>query len=237
MPHTSEIDDIAPSQVDQVVQDFKDDGATSVTKTQQANGNFSVIATFSDGVPGGAIAPTPTPAVPPPTPGHTVTVDPPLSVTGRATMFGLNWDGSTDTSDNGMGFFTDPSTGRPYNTRNRELAGCSLPREVMLSTFLSIDSWKTAGIGQIWAHNCSSVQRYVTDNKPLITLDSGGKTASNVPLVDAGPSADTGNSIDLTYAVAHQLNTEGEALATYEILVDGNPLEIRGWNWATGKVG
>jgi Transglycosylase SLT domain len=51
MAHTSEIDDIPPSQVDQVVQDFKDAGATSVTKTQQPNGNFSVIATFDGGGP------------------------------------------------------------------------------------------------------------------------------------------------------------------------------------------
>ena len=46
MAHTSEIDDVPPDQVDQVVHDFKDAGATSVTKTQQANGNFTVVATF-----------------------------------------------------------------------------------------------------------------------------------------------------------------------------------------------
>ena len=258
MTHTSEIDDIPPSQVDQVVQDFKDAGATDVTKTKQSNGNFTVIATFDDGV-GGGIAnssgvaakpqagstpvqvpvgqPTSPSAPAPEGSGHMVTVDPPFSVTGRATMFGLNYDGSIDQSDNGIGFFKDPTTGRSYNTRNEGLVGCSLPREVMLSTFLSIDTWKTVGIDPIWARNGSNVQNYVTASRPLITIDSGGKTAANVPLVDAGPAADTGNAIDLTFAVAHQLSTKGEALATYEILVDAKPVEIKGWNWNTGKVG
>jgi hypothetical protein len=258
MTHTSEIDDIPPSQVDQVVQDFKDAGATDVTKTKQSNGNFTVIATFDDGV-GGGIAdssgvaanpqagsnpvhvPVDQPASPsapvPASPGHMVTVDPPFSVTGRATMFGLNYDGSRDQSDNGIGFFRDHTTGRPYNTRDEGLVGCSLPREVMLSTFLSIDTWKTVGIDPIWARDGSNVQNYVTTNRPLITIDSGGKTASNVPLVDAGPTAGTGNAIDLTFAVAHQLGTKGAALATYEILVDARPVEIRGWNWKRRKVG
>jgi len=226
MKHTSTIDEISPSQVDQVVQDFKDAGAASVTKTEQEDGNFSVIATFDDGGPPPAVVP-----------GHTVTVDPPFSVTGRATMFGLNYDGSHDPEDDGIGFFTDPATGRSYNTRNEALAGCSLPREVMLSTFLSIDSWKTDGIDRVWAHNSRSVQEYVNRNKPLLTIDSGGKTASDVPLVDAGPAAGTHNSIDLTFFVAHQLETEGEALATYELLVDGAPLEIKGWNFQTHDVG
>jgi hypothetical protein len=258
MTHTSEIDDIPPSQVDQVVQDFKDEGAINVTKTQQPNGNFTVIATFDDGV-GGAMADSSTvaanpqagknpvqvpvgqptsPIAPAPAgPGHTVTVDPPFSVTGRATMFGLNYDGSIDRSDNGRGFFRDHTTGTSYNTRDEALVGCSLPREVMLSTFLSIDTWKTVGIDSIWAREGSNVQNYVTTNRPLITIDSGGKTASNVPLVDAGPTAGTGNAIDLTFAVAHQLTTKGAALATYEILVDAKPLEIKGWNWNTRKVG
>jgi hypothetical protein len=225
MTHTSEIDDIPPSQVDQVVQDFKDAGAASVTKQKQDDGNFTVLATFNDG------------AGETPGSGHMVTVDPPFSVTGRATMFGLNYNGSIDTGDNGMGFFMDPGTGKTYNTRMQALRGCSLPREVMLSTFLSIDSWKTAGIDPIWARNSASVQEYVTRNKPLLTIDSGGKTAGNVPLVDAGPTAETHNSIDLTFAVAHELKTNGAALATYEILVADTPLEIKGWNFKTRQVG
>lgn len=258
MKHTSEIDTVPPSQVDEVVQDFKDAGATDVTKTAQSDGNFTVIATFDDGVAGGSVGPSgvaanpqagtnpgqvpvvqgTSPSAPAPAgSGHMVTVNPPFSVTGRATMFGLNYDGSIDQSDNGVGFFRDPTTNKSYNTRNQGLVGCSLPREVMLSTFLSIDTWKAGGIDSIWARNGSDVQNYVSTNRPLLTIDSGGKTASNVPLVDAGPTAGTGNAIDLTFAVAHQLSTKGAALATYEILVDAKPVEIKGWNWNTRKVG
>ena len=42
-----------------------------------------------------------------------VTVDPPLSVTGPATEFGYRAP-----TDNGLGFFTDPATGKPYQTNN-----------------------------------------------------------------------------------------------------------------------
>jgi hypothetical protein len=54
MAHTSEIDEISPDKVNQVVQDFKDAGATNVTQTEQANNTFSVIATFADSQPGSA---------------------------------------------------------------------------------------------------------------------------------------------------------------------------------------
>jgi hypothetical protein len=164
---------------------------------------------------------------PPPTPGHTVTSDPPLSATGEATLFGINYDGSVDGGDNGQGFFKDPSTGQPYQTRSKTLAGVSLPREVMLSTFLGITT--TNPIDSVWGAHAGAVQEYVTKNNPLITIDSGGKTAENVPLVDAGPSASTGNALDLTYFIAHALETNGKAIATYEILVGGKAIEIKNW--------
>ena len=55
--------------------------------------------------------PPPVPPVPVPAPGHQVVWDPPLSATGNATMFGLNWDGGIEPADNGIGFFEDPITG------------------------------------------------------------------------------------------------------------------------------
>jgi hypothetical protein len=170
-------------------------------------------------------------------PGHMVTVDPPLSVTGTATMFGLNWDKSPDKTDNGIGFFTDLLTGKPYLTRDPLLVGCSLPREVMLSTFLGVETWRTAGVDNEWNARAAQVRLYVTANTPLLTIDSGGLSIQNVPLVDAGPSADTGNALDLTYRVAHELKTDGEAIATYMILVKGKPIQILGWDFAKGRVG
>ena len=173
----------------------------------------------------------PTPEIPVPapgpTPGHMVTGNPPYSATGEATLFGLNYDGSQDTGDNGMGFFKDPKTGQSYQTRSETLAGASLPREVMLSTFLGVTP--TSPIDTVWADYAGAIQDYVTKNDPLLTIDSGGKTAQNVPLVDAGPSAATGAALDLTYYVAHALETQGKALATYEILVGGKAIPIKNW--------
>ena len=60
MAHTSEIDNIPPDHVDQVVEDFRDAGAAKVVKTQEVNGNFTVIATFGDG-PGGESGDSPAP--------------------------------------------------------------------------------------------------------------------------------------------------------------------------------
>jgi hypothetical protein len=48
MAYKSEINDVPPAQVDQVVQDFKIAGAAKVDKTQQPDGNYTVIATFDD---------------------------------------------------------------------------------------------------------------------------------------------------------------------------------------------
>jgi hypothetical protein len=185
--------------------------------------NATVVV--SDAPPAPAPVPAPAPEVP--SPGHMVTGNPPYSATGEATIFGLNYDGSSDTGDNGQGFFKDPKTGQAYQTRSETLAGASLPREVMLCTFLGLTT--TAPINTVWGQHASAVQDYVTKNTPLLNIDSGGKTAENVPLVDAGPTKATGAALDLTYYVAHALETNGKALVTYEIRVGGQPIEIKNW--------
>jgi hypothetical protein len=179
------------------------------------------------------------PAAPvPSTPGHFVQVDPPFSVTGRATIFGLEWSGAKDSQDNGEGFFKDPATNKSYNTQNKLLQGVSLPREVMLSTFGISDEWRTRGISVVWKEKAGDLQKYVEIYQPLITIDSNGRSVAGVPLVDAGPSAYTKNAIDLTYATAHALYTEGDAKATYMIVgKDGKPIEVKGWDSKLGKVG
>jgi hypothetical protein len=152
-------------------------------------------------------------------------------------MFGLNWNGSIDAGDNGEGFFTDPSTGKPYATRNETLVGCSLPREVMLSTFGISDDWRSAAIKDVWESHHSAVQDYVTANKPLLYVDSGGHTLQLAPLVDAGPAAGTNNGLDLTYRSAHLIDTQGKALVTYKIVVNGSPIPIKGWDSTKRRVG
>src|SRR5260221_15495 len=184
----------------------------------------------------GPVLPSPGPGVPVPSPGHTVTLDPPYAVTGNATMFGLNWNGSIDSGDNGIGFFINPASNADYQTRSRTLVGCSLPREVMLSTFLGYDDWQTMGIATAWAQHAMTLLHWVSNNQPLVTIDSGGHTDIGMPIVDAGPTASTHNAIDLTYAVARQLNTQGLALATYMIVLGEAPMVIKGWDFATKRV-
>jgi len=48
MAYTTELDKVPAGPVDQVIQDFKDAGAIQVTKTAQADGTFTVVATFAD---------------------------------------------------------------------------------------------------------------------------------------------------------------------------------------------
>jgi len=47
MSYTSKIDEVPPAQLNQVVQDFTDAGASNVTSAKQPNGNYAVIATFN----------------------------------------------------------------------------------------------------------------------------------------------------------------------------------------------
>ncbi len=188
-----------------------------------------------------SVDPAPYPVIP----GHTVIENAPYSVTTRATIWGLNWDGSNDTGDldssypdgNSRGFFTDPSTGKPYETHNQQLIGASLPREVLLSTFLGVDSWQTDGITAIWGHYSSDLRAWSLQHKPTLTIDSAAKyTLSGVVIADAGPTASTHNGLDLTYASGHALNTFGAALCTYRIEVAGKVLTIRGWDFVNRRV-
>jgi hypothetical protein len=206
------------------------------------DGTVTVVITEPDDMPAAPVIVSPPATLPvnvspiapisATTPGHLVQVDPPLSVTGPATEFGYR-----DPTDNGIGFFYDPATGKPYLTNNDTIRGVSLPREVLLSTFLKIDSWKTEGIDLVWSRNGSMLRQWVDGNKPLVTIDSGGKSAHGLPIVDAGPTAGTDNAIDLTGKIAEELGTGGKAIATYMILIAGNPMEIRGWDFAKGRVG
>lgn len=221
--------------------------------TVAADGTVTVVITDRDDVPKASALPTPTPVVATglpatglvsgpmvitPLPGHIVQVDPPLSVTGPATEFGYK-----DPTDNGLGFFYDPATNKPYATNNDVIRGVSLPREVLLSTFLKIDSWNTEGIDPVWSYYGSMLRQWVDGNKPRVTIDSGGKSAADLPIVDAGPTAGTGNCIDCTGKIAMELGPAGadptqfKQLATYMVQVGGKPIPIRGWDFAKGRVG
>ena len=49
MSHQDVIKHVPDAKVGQVVQDFKDDGAPAVEKTDEGNGLWTVTATFPDG--------------------------------------------------------------------------------------------------------------------------------------------------------------------------------------------
>jgi len=208
-------------------------------------------------VPSIPVAPVNPPSAPPPTPvaapepevtvvpGHEVTEDPPFSCTTRATMWGLNWNGTNDSGDldhtqpdgNSRGFFTDPATGKSYETHNKVLLGASLPREVLLSTFLGVDSWQSEAILAVWKHYAADLRAWVLQHQPTLVIDSAGKyTVDDVVLADAGPTASTHNGLDLTYAAAHALTTYGGANCTYKIVVAGTIQTIRGWDFINRRV-
>lgn len=171
-------------------------------------------------------------------PGRAITVDPPLSATVEATNFGFR-----DPGDNGIGFFTNPVTGAEYRTNNATLIGASLPREVLLSTFLKVDDWRTSAIAAVWKKYAARLRQFVLINQPLLTIDSqGNQTLFKVPLVDAGPTASAGNvgdknGLDVTEAAKVALKTGGKAVCTYCIELGGALQEIRGWDFKAKKVG
>ncbi len=194
-----------------------------------------------------ARVPVPAAAANIPSKGHLVVVDPPLSATGNATMFGLDWNGERDKEDNQEGFFTDPSTGKEYDTGVRTLMGASLPREILMSSFGISDAWKTpfsdAHTDEVWSKNAGAVRQFAMSHNVSLTIDSGGLSQEKVPLVDAGPlgigknGCTIGNLVDLTYCTAWALNTHGNSVCTIELLVNGSPIELRGWDFVNKRVG
>lgn len=48
MPRIEILRDVPDSEVDEVMQDFRDDGATNVRKDKQLDGKWTVTATYPD---------------------------------------------------------------------------------------------------------------------------------------------------------------------------------------------
>jgi hypothetical protein len=211
----------------------------------------SITISFEAPIPGEEPPVTPIKPVPPITPvapvspvqGHMITANPPMSATGQMTQFGYQ-----DPGDNGIGFFTDPSTGTGFNTNNATIMGASIPREMLLSTFHISDDWRIPSLSDentsvVWSHHAGAVRQYALDHKVTVNIDSGGLSARSITLMDAGPEAIgphgvcIGNVLDCTFALANELNTQGKALGTIEVLVDGVTVPILGWNATSACVG
>lgn len=133
---------------------------------------------------------------------------------GRQTVFGLNYDGSIDKGDNGIGFFRDPVTGRPYDTQNPNLVGASLNVGIFNGT-----------IGNRYDKN---IQAAVSKGqyKVQVTTDDGKSLI--LPMVDNGPAGWTGNAIDLTKGATDALGIKDNSILNYQIIgPDGKPMPLK----------
>jgi peptidoglycan hydrolase-like protein with peptidoglycan-binding domain len=139
------------------------------------------------------------------------------SGSGRATIFGLNYDGNPDPEDNGEGFFE-------YNTSTTSLHGVALP-VATLDSVLGAFNGSVARLGASIVEHAPG--RYINDlirqkikakDFVVSVTNKDGVTDPNCPIVDIGPAQHTGNDIDLTYATAHALSTGGDAQVTFSII-------------------
>src|SRR5208282_387862 len=140
------------------------------------------------------------------------------TLVGEATMFALNWNGSIDRYDNGIGAWG-------YKTTSTLNMGCSLPEAILIAT---------AGLTGTWKQCSAEVGKWLQDNAVQVNVVRGAVSAL-CDVVDAGPSRGTHNIIDLMYAPAHLLQTNGKAVVSIQILVKGQPVEIKGWDSVKGE--
>ena len=166
------------------------------------------------------------PAITPPTPVAGVPVHPipipPFSVTGPATWWGRNPDGSNDTGDvdaqgkNLLGAFGD-------DNHTEQIVGGSIP---------IIMFQQTIGHGD-------AVYKAVADRKYTLDVVShvSGKHLTMVWITDLGPAARLKRPLDLTYAANKLLgHTSGTNLCTLWITGPDGIMEIKGWNFMKGEV-
>lgn len=114
----------------------------------------------------------------------------------KATIFGLNLDGSRDTQDNGVGA---PVLGS-IPTANKTQPGCALPQALLIQHYGSLAKAR----GQ-------SVQ---------VRQPGNAASALTVPIVDIGPREDIvagGVGIDLTYKTHHDLGGTGKFDVEYHL--------------------
>jgi hypothetical protein len=147
---------------------------------------------------------------------------------GNATTFGLNYDGTRDFGDNGVGFYNNPVTGRPYNTRDPNLIGASVPASDLVASF-----------GQEATNPNSALSRMIGrgDIQVQVAQPNGGVV--QMPLVDQGPGARENATLDLTHGASRLFLTQGKRVLGYRF-VDryGNPFtQGGGQNLAMANTG
>jgi hypothetical protein len=145
----------------------------------------------------------------------------PYSVTGLATWWGRNPDGSDDTGDESRG--KDELGAFGDNNHTEQIIGASIPIIMFHETI-----GKTA-----------EYYKDVSDRKYFLDVlsHSTGRHLTGVWLTDLGPSAKLHRPLDLTYAANKMLgHTDGINLCTLWITGPSGVMEIKGWNFVTGTV-
>jgi hypothetical protein len=159
------------------------------------------------------------------------TLNPPYAVTGLATIFGLNWDGSDDKGD-------EDSHGRALKgawgdvTHSKTALGCALPIVVLYATFGNRNKPKAYKL-EFYSH--------LTE-----------KTVTGVAVLDEGPNARLHRPCDLTWLVHQKLGhmdyfakkygkSYGEwpsgAIVTYWIENSQSlAIPVHGWDFTKGRV-
>jgi hypothetical protein len=147
---------------------------------------------------------------------------PPYSVTGPATWWGINPNGSNDTGDvdahgkNLLGAFGD-------NNHTEQIIGGSIPIIMFQNTIGKGDA----------IYEAVSDRKYTLDVISHVT----GKHFTMVGITDLGPAARLKRPLDLTYAANKMLgHTSGTNLCTLWITGPDGIMEIKGWSWENGEV-
>lgn len=171
--------------------------------------------------------PLPTPVVPgqnapaiPPIPA------PPYSITGKFTWFGRNPDHSNDTGDvDSRGHDLNGAFGD--ETHNEQICGLSIPIPLFQKTIIPVSGSKEQ------AYHDVAARRYLFG----VWCHATGRYVDNVWLVDLGPNADLNRPGDMTYALATRLGLHDNAICTWACTDThtGHVLEIKGWDYDTGK--
>lgn len=153
-------------------------------------------------------------------------LDQDLSIECVSTIFGLNYDGSQDRGDNGIGAFEDITTGRLYRTANKILVAVSIP----IPFYEDTPEMTRAMI----------VSRTVT----CTIEDQFGNWYQGIPIADLGPgqhgklirASDGPHLLDRTYALCKMMEAKGNKMDNvklrYWLLNDAMPYSVQGQDTA-----
>jgi hypothetical protein len=109
-----------------------------------------------------------------------------------------------------------------HNTANTTLQGVSLPVATLDDLCLCAHRAAEIGIPHIEIHGTPmvpSVRSAITSGKTQVKVVNAADVAVTCRICDIGPGIRTLNAIDLTYVTAHALDTQGDAVVAFQVLV------------------